>query len=379
MTATQTHPTDPAPSPDSTTEDLADRVFGSALGAIDTLTIALGSRLGLYRALHRHGPLTASELAEHTDIHPRYAREWLEQQTVAGLLGTDDPSADAGSRRYSVPESHVPVLVDEDSLSFLAPVLSSIAAAGTQLPAIEQAFRVGGGVSWQQYGDHMREGQAAANRPLFLTVLAQQWLPSIADVHARLVQGGRVADIGCGYAWSSIGIASAYPDVIVDGFDVDAESVKAANRNAAAYGVAERVRVHLADGGDVPRAGEYDLVIANECVHDMPDPVSVLTGMRRLSAPGGAVLVLDERVPETFTGPGDPVEQLMYGFSVLICLPDGLSHDRSAGTGTVMRPATLRGYAEQAGFASVEVLPIEHDTFRLYRLHEETGGAGLRP
>jgi hypothetical protein len=53
---------------------------------------------------------------------------------------------------------------------------------------------------------------------------------------------------------------------------------------------------------------------------------------------------------------------------MLICLPDGLSHDDSVGTGTVMRPDTLRGYAREAGFADIEILPIEHDMFRFYQL-----------
>jgi hypothetical protein len=34
-----------------------------------------------------------------------------------------------------------------------------------------------------------------------------------------------------------------------------------------------------------------------------------------------------------------------------------------------MRADTVRRYASEAGFADVEVLPIEHDFFRLYRLH----------
>ena len=52
-----------------------------------------------------------------------------------------------------------------------------------------------------------------------------------------------------------------------------------------------------------------------------------------------------------------------------MCLPDGLSHgEGSVGTGTVMRPDVLRGYAEQAGLTGFEVLPIEHDLFRFYRL-----------
>src|SRR4029079_1732656 len=117
---------------------------------------------------------------------------------------------------------------------------------------------------------------------------------------------------------------------------------------------------HLVDGAAlVGETGAYDLVTAFECIHDMPDPVTVLANARRLVRDRGTVTVMDERVPETFTGPGDSVEQLMYGISMLVCLPDGLSHSGSVGTGTVMRPDTLRRYARDAGFADIEVPPLE--------------------
>jgi hypothetical protein len=77
---------------------------------------------------------------------------------------------------------------------------------------------------------------------------------------------------------------------------------------------------------------------------------------------------MDEKVAEAFTVPGDEVERLMYGYSLFFCLANGLADAPSVGTGTVMRPATLRAYAEAAGFSSVAILPIEHDIFRFYRL-----------
>jgi hypothetical protein len=46
----------------------------------------------------------------------------------------------------------------------------------------------------------------------------------------------------------------------------------------------------------------------------------------------------------------------------------GPSLQPSAATGTVMRPYTLRRYAAEAGYGSVEILPIENDFFRFYRL-----------
>jgi 2-polyprenyl-3-methyl-5-hydroxy-6-metoxy-1,4-benzoquinol methylase len=350
------------------TTALADRVFASLLGALDVLTIHIGDQLGLYDVLHRRGPLDVAEVAAASGTHPRYAREWLEQQAVAGLIDVLDPALPADERRYALSDAHAAVLCDPDSLAYTTPFARMVAAAAVQLPALLEAYRTGRGVGWDEFGELMRTAQADANRPLFLQVLGSEWLPSVPGLDAVLRAGGRVADIGCGDGWSSIGIARAYPTATVHGYDVDADSIEAARRHAAAEGLADRVTFTLVDAGSVPTSGEYDLVTAFECIHDLPDPVAVLASARRMAKPGGTVLVMDERVPEAFTGPGDPVEQLMYGISMLICLPDGLSHDGSVGTGTVMRPDTLRRYAHDAGFADLEVLPIEHDMFRFYRL-----------
>jgi hypothetical protein len=59
----------------------------------------------------------------------------------------------------------------------------------------------------------------------------------------------------------------------------------------------------------------------------------------------------------------------MYGWSVTHCLPSSLAEHPSAAIGTVMRPQTVRDLADRAGFGGVEVLPVENDFFRLYRLH----------
>ena len=128
---------------------------------------------------------------------------------------------------------------------------------------------------------------------------------------------------------------------------------------------------HHRDAGDPELAGSYQLVTVFEAIHDMPQPVGVLRSLRGLAAEDGAVVVMDERVADTFTAPGDEVERLMYTYSILCCLPVGLADSPSVGTGTVMRADTLRGYAAEAGFAEVEVLPIEHDFFRFYRLQAD--------
>jgi hypothetical protein len=96
--------------------------------------------------------------------------------------------------------------------------------------------------------------------------------------------------------------------------------------------------------------------------------VDALRAIRGLLTENATVIVADERVAEKFTAPGEDLERLMYGYSVLHCLPVGMSEQPSAATGTAMRPETLRRYAAEAGFHDCEILPIVNDFWRFYRL-----------
>jgi len=349
-----------------TAEQFGERLFGAVLGTQLVQAVYLGDRLGYYRVLADGAELTSTELAARTGCAERYTREWLEHQAVCGVLTVSDVHAAATERRYRLPPGPAEVLTDVLSPNHVLPLARMMAGVGQHLDALVGAYRSGGGVSWDELGTDARESQAAANRPLFLGALPRQYLPAVPEIKAVLARGGRVADIGCGFGWSAIGLALAHPGITVDGYDLDRPSIEAARRNAVEAGVADRVQFHLADAADA--AGRYDLVAAFECIHDMPDPVSVLAAMRRLAEPDGVVLVMDERVAERFTAPGDEIEQLMYGYSLMSCLPDGMAHAGSVGTGTVMRPDTLRGYATAAGFTDLDVLPIDDDFFRFYRL-----------
>lgn len=367
MTTTDT-PTSETPTTEVTTEDFAARLFSAVLGAQEVQAVYIGDRLGWYRALAEGGPMTSTELAERTATSERYAREWLEHQAVCGYLSVDRPDAAPTERRFRLPAAQAEVLTDRDSLAFLAPMARFVAGVGTHLPAVVDAYRTGGGVTWEELGADAREGQADANRPLFLYQLGQELLPAVPDVHSRLHAGARVADVGCGAGWSSIGIALSYPDVSVDGFDLDEPSIEMARRHAVEAGVSDRVRFHVTDAGSLTGVEPYDLVFAFECVHDLADPVGVLSAMRRLAGDRGSVIVVDERTEDRFVAPGGDVERLLYGYSLMCCLPDAMAQDPTAATGTVMRPETLRDYARRAGFADVETLTVDHEIFRFYRL-----------
>ena len=350
-----------------TADEVAERLFGSLLGTVEIMSVYLGDRLGWYRSLVEDGPASAVELARRTGTQDRYAREWLEQQAVAGLLEVESDGA-PDERRFAIPASTAEVLTDPTSLAYMAPLGRMFGAVGPVLPQLLEAYRNGGGVSWDDFGDDARESQADANRPWYEKQLepALAGVPAIHDVLSA--PGCRVLDVGCGGGWSSISLARAYPSASVLGVDIDQPSIHLAEANARETGVSERVRFVCQDAASLPE-GTVDVAFAFECVHDMPRPVEVLSAVRRTLAPGGSLVVMDEAVADAFAPDGDELERIMYGFSLFVCLPDGLSSPPSVGTGTVMRPSTLQGYGEAAGFSAFEVLPIEDFGFwRFYRL-----------
>jgi 2-polyprenyl-3-methyl-5-hydroxy-6-metoxy-1,4-benzoquinol methylase len=345
---------------------LVERLFTDTIGALELFSIYIGSELGLYGQLAGE-PITASELAARAGIAERYAREWLEQQAVAGLI--DVAHGDAGERRFALSADQARVLASPDDLAHVAPFAHMLAGIGGVLDRVVQAYRDGGGVAYSAYGKAFRHGQGHINRPAFMHDLPNDWMDALPDVGGRLREaGGRVADVGCGQGFSTVAMAQAFPRADVEGIDADEGSIRDARRHAAEAGV--EVDFVVADATAIAERGPYELVLVLEALHDLAQPVEVLAAIRASLAPGGVALVVDERVADSFAAPGDEVERMMYGWSVTHCLPTQMVEQPSAAVGTVLRADTLREFAMEAGFGRVSVLPVENDLFRLYRLED---------
>jgi len=362
MTTTQVEP--------ETIEALAGRLFGDALGAFHMGTVYLGVKLGLFRALCQAGAASAAELAAATGLDPWYVREWLQAEATAGLVTADGD--DVGTARFRPAPGVREALVEETHPAYVGGLPLAFAAVGGVLPALLDAVRTGAGVPYAAYGADAIEAQAALNRPAFVNSLAAEWLPQIPGALERLSDASRparIADVGCGVGWAAIELARAFPHVLVDGFDADEESVSQARRHAADAGVNDRVTFEVIDAtsGNGYGEGRYDLVLFFECVHDMAHPAAALAAARRAVTAGGTVVVMDERVGDTLQA-GDPAETFFATASVLWCLPQSRVDPDSEAPGTVMRPATFTAIARRAGWAGVDVLPIEHPFWRFYQL-----------
>lgn len=349
-------------------EVLSERLFDAAIGALELCAVHIGRRLGIYGVLADGRHRTAAELGADAGIAERYAREWLDQQAVAGLLETDE-SQPASERRYHLDTDHARVLAQEDDPLHVTPLASMMAGIGQALPEVLEAYRSGDGVPYARYGEDFRDGQGGVNRPAFTHDLVQDWLPAVPDVHARLTSGVRVADIGSGQGWSTQAIARAYPASTVVGLDSDAGSIVDAVA-ALDDELTDRVTYVTADAGQVDALGVFDVVVMLETLHDIGHPVQALAAIRAALADDGILIVADERVADSFTAPGDDVERMMLGWSVVHCLPAAIAAGDHSAIGTAIRPAVVMDLARQAGFGHVEVLPIDNPLFRFYRMQD---------
>jgi hypothetical protein len=90
------------------------KIWGDLGGVFSAPLVRIGDKLGLYKALKEHGPLTPAELAAKTNVAERYAREWLSHQAASGYVEYDSATGKftlPRNRRWCSPSLTVPSVV----------------------------------------------------------------------------------------------------------------------------------------------------------------------------------------------------------------------------------------------------------------------------
>src|SRR6476646_8227264 len=226
-----------APIDQAKVDEFMGRVVGELGAAISSALVALGDRLGLYRAMAGGEGVSAEELAARTGTDPRYIREWLSNQAAGGFVSYDPDTGDF----FLSPEQSV-MLAQEGNPSFVAGAFQVITAAIKDEEKVARAFQTGGGVGWHEHHHDLFSGTERFFRPGYAANLVTDWIPALDGVESKLRSGARVADVGCGHGASTILMAGAYPRSEFAGFDYHAPSIEHAREAAAQAGLGDRVR-----------------------------------------------------------------------------------------------------------------------------------------
>jgi len=266
----------------------------------------IGDRLGLFRILSEAASgLTATELAAKAGCHVRYVETWC-QGCVAHSFMEAEPRVpegaallEDGARRYWMTAAQREVLAYEDGRHFQCGAAQLFSASAQATPAImERGFKsaaAAGGVSWEELGSDACQGVARMSAVTLRDSLPG-WVTAIPEAKEALAgPSPRILDVGCGFGASTFSLAAAFPSATVVGLDPDPQSVAQARMEMAKRPELQNACFEqrgLEDVGELAGAG-FDVILAYDCLHDMPNPSNALELccrlLRRSPAGAGAV------------------------------------------------------------------------------------------
>jgi hypothetical protein len=332
-------------------EDKLNQFIGKMLsdlgGAFSVPMVCMGDKLGLYKALKEHGPMSAAELAAKTKVAERYAREWLSHQASSGYLKYD-PAAG----KFALPPEQAMVFADVDSPVYLQGAFDLAVAMIENQPKVEAAFRSGTGVGWGDQAPCLFCTVGRFFRPGYHNNLVASWLPALDGVAAKLERGAAVADVGCGHGFSTIIMAKAFPKSTFVGYDFHPASVEQARVHAEQHGVTANTKFEVALAKDFP-GKDLDLVTFFDCLHDMGDPVGAARHVRQTLKPGGSWMIVEPAAGDKLEDNLNPVSRMYYAGSTMICIPTSLDQPVGAAFGAQAGFAKLSSAITQSGFSKV--------------------------
>jgi SAM-dependent methyltransferase len=344
-------------------------LFTKYEGAITTMMVHLGDRLGLYRALAAAGgPVTSAELAEDTGLDERWVREWLHNQASARLVAFE--SGASGADRFWLSSEAVAIVADADSPWYSLGLFGRVPSLSLLVDPLLESFRTGVGYDYDALGPDVAASVEANMAPWYRHFLVPVLLPMLDGVVERLASGGRVADVGCGSGRAVLTIAEAFPAADVHGYDISTLALQRAAAAQAERGVTN-AHFHNARAEPLPHDNSVDLAITFDCIHDMTRPEETIAAIRQAVAPDGTWLLVDMKARDTFmeNATKNPMAALMYGVSVTSCMASALSEPGGAGLGTLGLPESrAREMADAAGFTRFRRLDVDHPVQAFYEI-----------
>ena len=338
-------------------EGFAQRLLSAFNDGALCLMTSVGHRTALFDTMAAHGPATSAELAQTAGLHERYVREWLGAMTTSRVVAYDPES-----RRYALPAEHAAFLTRAAAPDNIAVFAQYIALLGQVEDEIVDCFRNGGGVPYDHY-PRFHEVMAEDSGQTVLAALFEHIIPLIPGLEARLEQGIRVLDVGCGRGRALLLMAEHYPNSHFVGLDLSEEAIEYARQAAREHGL-RNVEFETRDLSDFDTRADvekFDLITTFDAVHDQAQPLNVLKGIFRALKNDGVYLMQDiHGASELHDNLDHPLAPLLYTVSTMHCMTVSLAQG-GEGLGTMWGREKAQQYLRMAGFRSMRIEQLDHD------------------
>ena len=300
------------------------KLVGDMGGAAIMANVILGEELGLYRAMADGSPVTPEQLAERTGCNARLVREWLSGQAATGYVEHDEG-------RFRLPEEQALALADEDSPVYVAGGAVVLASMYLDKDKLVAAMRGNGACRGATTTRACSPAPSASSGP----AIAPTWSDLAAGARrrgARLEQGAKVADVGCGHGASTVIMAQAYPELELHRLRLP-RPLDRAGAPARCGCRCQRPRaVHPGGRARLPgRRFRPDLLLRLPARHGR----SGRRGPARASGAeaDGTVLLVEPFANDELDENLNPVGRMFYAASTFVCTPNSLSQEVGLGLG----------------------------------------------
>ncbi|MEM8968399.1 MAG: class I SAM-dependent methyltransferase [Bacteroidota bacterium] len=339
-------------------EAFAERMIVSLNEGSLMLMVSIGHRIGLFDTMSQMEAATSNEIAEATGLQERYVREWLGAM-VTGCIVEASRETDSEELRYQLPAEHAAFLTREAGADNIGVFAQYISVLGYVEDDIVRCFQEGGGVSYERYNrfhEVMQEDSGLA----VVSLLLSDVLPLVPGIQQRLERGIRVMDIGCGSGRALNLMAQHYPESIFVGYDLCADPLETARREAQRRGL---TNIHFEQRDLTHYAPEdtFDFITAFDAIHDQARPDHVLRSVYQSLSNDGHFLMVDINASSDVTQNVDhPVGTLLYTISTMHCMTVSLAQD-GMGLGAMWGREKARVMLNEASFTRIEEHLLEQD------------------
>ena len=168
--------------------------------------------------------------------------------------------------------------------------------------------------------------------------------------------GIQVCDMGCSGGETVFALAERFPKSTFYGIDVADEAIELASRDAERRSL-ENVSFLVQDMCHMPAewTDRWDMVVAWNVVHDVPETTKALSELYRTLKPGGVVSMVDVNMhTDHAENIGSPHAPYSYGISLFHCMTISLFHENGEGMGSAWGVEKAADMLRKAGFADLE-------------------------